>query len=586
VQYCINPWCTKRENVDAVEYCAACGSPLLINERFRVIRPLFDLNRVHPTDIYEVIDLTGSWISEANTIKILKVLKAYDPDEVFLSQLRTEAQALQILNHPGIPRCDIDDFFPINLAHLENAPDELYCLAISKVEGMTLEEWIHHHGRIDQTQTISWLKQLSEIIEVAHTNNFIHRDIKPSNIIVRSDRSLSLIDFGGARETTNTYYAKIAVGSREALTKVHTLGYTAPEQIDGRAVPQSDFYSLGRTFINAMTGKEFSEIPRDDNTGKLLWRQCAKHIDKPVLDFIDDLTSLAIARRPKNTQEILSFLNERLPKQLKRSRLLRSKLFRLSCIFLTVLVLLSGFHFGRLMIADRYALTGLNQLKDSHLTQARESFERSVFIHPTSDAYTSLGVTCDRLKDSQCSRNSYFRAIQLNPEDYGAYYNLASYYEDRYTNTKNRDDYIKSVNTYKKSIEVSKYKAPEPLNNLARLLILKDDNDEALKLIKKGLNSTTNSYAQAILYKNLGWIYFNQRKFVQAQLSLNKSIILSKSIVPELKLSGNHCLLAQVLESQKQLAKEEWKMCFSRSEDSNDPEIDKWQQIYLDRIDS
>ncbi len=541
-------------------------------------------------DVYEALDVKGSWINPPNTIKVLKVLKEHDQENKLVSMMQKEAETLQLLNHPGIPRCDLDDFFVVNL---ERGPGELNCLALSRFEGITLDEWIQQHGRLEQPLALDWLKQLVEILDYVHSagvdrhsDGFIHRDIKPSNIIVQPDNTLALIDFGGARQTTNTYYAKVAGRSRDPVTRIHSLGYTAPEQMDGKAIPQSDFYSLGKTFVNAITGMDFIDIPRDEKTGKLLWQQFAKHIDKPIVRFIDDLASDAIARRPKNTQEILSFLNERLPKQLKRSRLLRSKLFRLSCIFLTVLALLSGFHFGRLLIADRYALTGLNQLGDNRLQEAKASFERSVFIHPTSGAYTSLGVTCDRLKDSQCSKDSYSRAIQLNPEDYGAYYNLASYYEDRYNNTKNRDDYIKSVNIYKKSIAVSKEKAPEPLNNLARLLILKGDNVEAQELIEKGLNNTTDTYAQAILYKNMGWIYFNQRKFVQAQVSLNKSIILSKSIVPELQLSGNHCLLAQVLESQKQIAKEEWKMCFSRSEDSDDPEIEKWQQIYLDRIDS
>jgi serine/threonine protein kinase len=566
VQYCINPWCTKRENVDVAERCAACGSSLLINERFRVIRPLFELTRVHPTDIYEVIDLKGSWISQSNTIKILKVLKAYDPDEVFLSQLRVEAQALQTLDHPRIPRCDIDDFFSIDLEDLENAPDDLYCLAISRFEGINLEDWIKQNGSIHQSLVISWLRQLAEILDVTHSNCFIHRDIKPSNIIVCPDETLALIDFGGARETTSTYYAKVAVGSRVALTKIHTLGYTAPEQIDGRAVPQSDFYSLGRTFINAMTGKDFSDIPRDNQTGKLLWRQCAKHIDTPVLDFIDDLTSLAVARRPKNTQEILGYLNEALPKQLKRSRFFKSNLFRFGSLFASILTLIVGFHFGRLFLAKQAYQTGLEQVRQNQLILGRKSFEQSLFFRSTEDAHTDLAFLCDRLQDSGCALKHFQQAVQLNPNTYPPYLNLGSHYEDQ-------GDDAKAISTYGKAVAVSQGSATEPLNNLARLLILNGQYAEAKKLLEQALslNVKESDFSRAISIKNLGWVLLQQKDYDAAQKTLNQAIDL------ESEIASSHCLLAQVLEARKQSANAEWRSCLSiQSEDTANSEYALW----------
>jgi serine/threonine protein kinase len=573
VRYCINPWCTKRENVDVAERCAACGSNLLINERFRVIRPLFELTRVHPTDIYEVIDLKGSWISQPNTIKILKVLKAYDPDGVFLSQLRVEAQALQTLDHPGIPKCDIDDFFSINLENLENAPDELYCLAISKFEGITLEDWIKQNGPIDQSLVISWLRRLAEILDAAHSNYFIHRDIKPSNIIVCPDETLALIDFGGARETTSTYYAKVAVGSRAALTKIHTIGYTAPEQIDGRAVPQSDFYSLGRTFINAMTGKDFSDIPRNDTTGKLLWRQYAKHIDKPVLDFIDDLTSLAVARRPKNTQEILGYLNETLLKQLKRSRILQSKLFRFGSLFALIFLLTVGFHFGRLFLAKQAYQTGLDQLRLNQLVLGRKSFEQSLSLYSTEEVHTDLAFLCDRLHDADCALKHFQQSVQLRPSSYPPYLNLGSHYEDQ-------GDDARAISNYRKAVAVSRGSATEPLNNLARLLILTGRYAEAKQLLEQALslNVKESGFSRAISIKNLGWVLFQQKDYGAAQKILNQAIAL------ESQVASSHCLLAQVLETRKQPANAEWRSCLSiQSEDTANSEYSLWRRTALDR---
>jgi serine/threonine protein kinase len=576
MRYCINPWCTSRASEDTAEQCSACGTPLLVNNRFILIRPLFDLKRHHFCDVFEALDTQGSWINPANTVMILKVLKGYDDQNKYLSMMEKEAEALQLLNHPGIPKSDLDDFFPINLAR---GPDELYCLAMSKFEGITLEDWIEQHGRVEQPLALNWLKQIAEILDVVHkgvsdrADGFIHRDIKPSNIIVQPDNTLALIDFGGARQTTNTYYAKVAGRSRELVTQIHSLGYTSPEQIDGKAIPQSDFYALGKTFIRVLTGKEFSDIPRDKNTGKLLWQQYAKHIDKPIREFIEDLTSEAIARRPKDTQEILSFLNETLPQRLKWSRVFRSKLFRFSGLFALVLALVMGFHFGRLFLAQQTYQTGLEQVRLNQLALGRKSFERSLSLHSTEDAHTNLAFLCDRLNDSGCALKHFQQAVQLNPNTYPPYLNLGSHYEDR-------GDDTNAIATYRKAVEVSNRSATEPLNNLARLLILTGRYAEAKKLLEQALSLKVNesAFSRAISLKNLGWVLFAQKDYNAAQKTLKRAIAL------ESQVASSHCLLAQALEFRKQPANAEWRSCLSiQSEDTANSEYFLWRRTALDR---
>jgi serine/threonine protein kinase len=576
MRYCINPWCHSRANDDTAELCSACSSPLLINGRFILIRSLFDLKRHHFCDVFEALDTKGSWINPPNTVMILKVLKGYDPQQKYVSMMEKEAETLQLLKHPGIPKSDLDDFFTI---HLEQGPDEIRCLAMSRFEGVTLEDWIRQHGRIDQSLALDWLKQIAEILNHVHkgvsdrTGGFIHRDIKPSNIMVQPDNTLALIDFGGARQTTNTYYAKVAGRSKELLTQVNSLSYTAPEQIDGKAIPQSDFYSLGKTFIRALTGKDFSDIPRDKNTGKLLWQQFAGHIDKPILRFIDDLTSEAIARRPKDTVEILSFLNETLPKQLRWSQVFRSKLLRFGSLFAFIVVLVIGAHFGRMLLARQAYQTGLEQARQNQLMLAKKSFEHSLSLHSTEDTHTDLAFLCDRLQDSDCALKHFQQAVQLSPNTYPPYLNLGSHYEDR-------GDDAKAISSYRKSIEVGHGKATEPLNNLARLLILNGKYAEAKLLLEQslGLNVKEDNFARAISIKNLGWVFFKQKNYDAAQKTLNQAISL------ESQMASSHCLLAQVLESQKQPANTEWRSClFIDSEDTANPEVALWRKIPIDR---
>ncbi len=85
-----------------------------------------------------------------------------------------------------------------------------------------------------------WTKQLLDILVLLHLNSppIIHRDINPSNILVNSDTlSLVLLDTSCA----------IPYLPDAKQTPLGTAVYSAPEQLEGRAVPASDIYSLGMT---------------------------------------------------------------------------------------------------------------------------------------------------------------------------------------------------------------------------------------------------------------------------------------------------------------------------------------------------
>ena len=78
------------------------------------------------------------------------------------------------------------------------------------MNGPNLEQWLKQQQNrpISQAQAIVWLKQLLEILDLVHNQQYLHRDIKPSNIMIRPDGQLVLIDFGTAREITRTYLGK------------------------------------------------------------------------------------------------------------------------------------------------------------------------------------------------------------------------------------------------------------------------------------------------------------------------------------------------------------------------------------------
>jgi formylglycine-generating enzyme required for sulfatase activity len=125
--------------------------------------------------------------------------------------------------------------------------------------------------------------------------------------MLKPDGLLALIDFGTAREVTSTYVAKQAAGKK--ITGVQSFGYAPPEQINGYAVLQSDFFALGRTFVYLLTGKDPNEL-YDPYTDECNWRISAAHVSPLLADFIDHLMARLPGERPANTQVILQELGE------------------------------------------------------------------------------------------------------------------------------------------------------------------------------------------------------------------------------------------------------------------------------------
>lgn len=212
MSYCINPSCPKPQNPKQPLFCQACGSELLLEGCYRVIRPLGGGGF---GKTYEVED--------SGAKKVLKVLFNTVPKAVELFQ--QEAEVLKRLNHPGIPKVESDGYF---IYFPRDAKEPLHCLVMEKIEGMNLEQYMiqRNHQPIGERAAVRWLKQIVEILQQVHQQNYFHRDIKPPNIMLRPNGQLVLIDFGTAREVTQTFMQKVA---GQQVTGIISAGYTPLE---------------------------------------------------------------------------------------------------------------------------------------------------------------------------------------------------------------------------------------------------------------------------------------------------------------------------------------------------------------------
>jgi len=162
-----------------------------------------------------------------------------------LTNFQREAALLATLSHPTIPR--IYDFFELQ--------GTIY-LVLELIQGNDLETLLAQRGEaFPQETVVAWALQLCDVMTYLHTQEpepIIFRDLKPSNIMIRSDSTLALVDFGIARS-----FAPAQKG-----TMIGTEGYAPPEQYRGIADIRGDVYALGATLHHLSTGSDpRSETP-------------------------------------------------------------------------------------------------------------------------------------------------------------------------------------------------------------------------------------------------------------------------------------------------------------------------------------
>ncbi|WP_199247209.1 serine/threonine-protein kinase [[Phormidium] sp. ETS-05] len=300
MSYCLNPKCPNPADPWHAHnrICCHCGSSLVLQQRYHIKRLLGEGGFGKTFEVEDHHHLQT---------KVLKVLIDDNPKAVALFE--REAQVLSRLQHPGIPKVEPDGYFTF---YPRNSHKPLHCLVMELIEGCNLEEWMtqRQNRPITESRAVDWLKQLVEILHQVHHQNYFHRDIKPSNIMLRlsktgEDWQLALIDFGTVREISGTYLAKVGAGHR--MTGIVSPGYTPPEQINGKAVPQSDFFALGRTFVYLLTGKHPNDFQEDPRTGELRWREYTR-VSENFASLVDRLMSPFPGNRPHNTDAICQYL--------------------------------------------------------------------------------------------------------------------------------------------------------------------------------------------------------------------------------------------------------------------------------------
>lgn len=166
--------------------------------------------------------------------------------DILKQSLILETDMLKKLSHKNLPSIvDVID------------SDENFLIVMDYIEGSTLEKLVNENGAYPQEDVVDWAIQLCDVLQYLHERPkpIIYRDMKPSNVMLKSDGSVVLIDFGTAREFKAQNCAD--------TTCLGTQGYAAPEQFGGmgQTDARTDIYCLGATMYHLLTGHNPSEPP-------------------------------------------------------------------------------------------------------------------------------------------------------------------------------------------------------------------------------------------------------------------------------------------------------------------------------------
>ncbi len=125
-------------------------------------------------------------------------------------------------------------------------------LAMEFVEGQPIDVYCREH-QLALDARLQVLLQVAHAVAYAHSRLVVHRDLKPSNIVVASDGSVRLLDFGIATLLDGGGTTRHDV--TRPGTRIFTLNYAAPEQITGGPIgTPTDVYSLGLVLYELLTG--------------------------------------------------------------------------------------------------------------------------------------------------------------------------------------------------------------------------------------------------------------------------------------------------------------------------------------------
>ena len=252
----------------------------------------------------EVYLATDQKLGRPVALKTLPPSLASDPS--FLRRFRNEAQAAANINHPNVA----------TVYSVETA-DGLQFISMEYVDGKTLDRLTPERG-LELKTFLEWLEPISNALAAAHKRGIIHRDIKPGNIMISSDGTPKILDFGLAQVERSIVGGSLPGHITAPGQIIGTPSYMSPEQAEGADVDvRSDIFSFGTVMYEALTGKR----PFRGASQGLIVKAVIHSIPEPIAKSRPDVPSMIAkmvarclqkspSKRFQSMREVCSILKE------------------------------------------------------------------------------------------------------------------------------------------------------------------------------------------------------------------------------------------------------------------------------------
>lgn len=249
--------------------------------------------------VYKALDTK---LNRTVALKFLPDRVQKDPDAK--ARFLQEAQAAAALNHPNI--CTIYG--------VDEQDGQLY-MAMEFVDGGTLRDSSGLvTGKVQDA--VKMAVQIGDALQEAHAKGIVHRDIKADNIMLSAKGQAKVMDFGLAK-------LKGALKLTRTSSTVGTLGYMAPEQIQGGSVdPRSDIFSFGVLLFEMLTGR----LPfRGEHEAAMMYsilNEAPESVQNYIPDASPDLSHIlarALEKDPEDRYQSMADMVSELRRLLKQS---------------------------------------------------------------------------------------------------------------------------------------------------------------------------------------------------------------------------------------------------------------------------
>ncbi len=229
----------------------------------------------------------------------VKLVKRGMDTDFILERFRSERQILSSLSHASIAR----------LLDGGTTADGMPYFVMEYVEGKHLLEYADER-RLPLSERIALFRRVCDAVSYAHRNLVVHRDLKPDNILVATDGTPKLLDFGLAKLLVPAVEPG-EVASTLTAQRMLTPGYASPEQIRGeRVTTAGDIFSLGVVLYRLLAGEGPFMGRTAEEVSRAVLEQQPKSAKKALGEDLDKILSKALQKEPARRYASVDQLSE------------------------------------------------------------------------------------------------------------------------------------------------------------------------------------------------------------------------------------------------------------------------------------